>query len=332
MRTAFGITLAVLAALTGLFYYIFYTPALVLNAVPGIMDKYLPDTSLQSLQVASQLVEYPNRLKLFGIHGEVQWQDEVYNFDIAQLDVVDFLDTWKTKQQAKFNIKGLTFSKKGLELRNADLNLVIVLAGNSFKSYDGSLSAEEIRVTPYHISGTRVHFQGNKEMVTFNEFLTDAYGGKVKGEITLTSAPQISQVIWMEFSGIKSEQMQTINKKFFSQFICEVNGTLRLNRVNGQIQILVLLADMPKGVVLSSAFAERISSYMTDEEKRDTIRGILEKQHNLKLSKAEFRVLSVNENLAGVTFTLDNKEPELHIHETVNIDIARILQKIAFKP
>ena len=331
MRSAFGITLAIMLALTGLFYYVGYTPALVLKAVPTIMEKYFPGASLESLQIKNQLLEYPSKLKLFDIHGALRWKDEVYQFDIKQLDIIDFWETWKSRQQAKFKVTGLTISKKNFELKNANFNIALLVGDNSVKSGEGFFLAEDIQVTPYRISNAQARFQANHETIKISDFLTYAYGGKIKGEINLTLAPQSAQVASLEFSGMSSEQMKTINKSFFSQLVGEFNGTLRLNKINDQIQILALLADMPKGAVLAPALAEKIIGYMTDEEKRYALQTILKNQHALKLSKAEFRILNINQNLAGVTFTLDNKERNLHVQETVNIDIARILQKIVWK-
>ncbi len=331
MRSAFGITLAIMLALTGLCFYVWYTPAIVLKIIPLVMEKYFPDASLESLQIKSQLLEYPSRLKLFDIRGELKWKDEDYQFAIKELDIIDFLDTWTTRKTAKFNIIDGNVLRKNLEIKNANINVSFVLTENSVKSGEGFINAGDIQINPYRISNAQARFQGNKETMKINDFAAFAYGGKMKGEMKFMFAPQNSQTVWLEFSGLDSEQLKTVNKAFFTHLVGQFNGTLRLNRINDQIQILALLTEMPKGAVLAPVLANKIISYLTDEEKRYTLQNMVDTQHALKLTKAEFRILNINQNLAGVTFTLDNKEQDLHVQETVNIDIARILQKIVWK-
>ena len=58
---------------------------------------------------------------------------------------------------------------------------------------------------------------------------------------------------------------------------------------------------------------------------------MLKAKESFIFDAGEFRILNVSQNLAGVTATLTNKKDNFHIHETINIDISRVLQKIAWK-
>lgn len=331
MRAAFSVTIVLLLFFVGAFYYVFYTPALVIKAAPAIAERYLKDVQIQSLQIGGQVLEYPNTLRLFRIKGELTWGGETYHFDIKEINLPHLLNTVKEKRNAKLNIDGLNLQKKNLEIKNAGINVAMTLDENSIRTYEGFLQAGEIHLTPYQFNNIQMRFQGSKEALQLTEIKTEAYGGQAKGEIKLIFVPKLIQMVLLEFNGIKTAPLQNFNKALFNQIDSELNGTLRLNKSDEQIQILALLVNMPKGATLSADMINRIVSTMTDEDKRYNIQAILENNRTITFDKAEFRILNVNQNLASITFTLDNKQQNLHIQETVNVDMSRILQKIAWK-
>jgi hypothetical protein len=331
MRTLFIGTITLIAIFAGAFYYVFYTPALILKAVPAAAEKYFKEGTVSSVSIGGQTFEYPEVLKLSKISAQVQWKDEDYLLEIGELDILNFQTFWRTQQQVIISVSGLNVQKKNFALKDCVVDATINLAGDVVSSYHIVLKNGEVNLTPYQLSGVQAKFEGTQDAVTVSDIIVQAYGGQAKGNIKIESKPHRTQTAIIEFSGLKSQELQTLNKAIFSQLTGEFQGTFRLTRADEQLQVLAILAEMSKGGTMEKNLCKKVMTYMTDEENRYAVETLLESKGKLSFDTAEFRILNVSQNLAGVTVTLINKKDNFRIHETINIDIARILEKIAWK-
>jgi len=331
MRTLFVCTILLIALFAGAFFYVLYTPALVLKNVPAFAERYLKDATITSLNIGGQSFEYPEVLKLFKVSADVEWKNENYQISIQELAILNFQTFLRTKKQFIIGASGLTVQKKNFGLQNGAVDATINFEGDVVSSYAGMLKDGALNLNPYQLSGAQAKFEGNKEGFKISDISTQAYGGSVKGNIKMELKPHRTETVSVEFSGLKSQELETLNKAIFSQLNGQFTGTLRLTRVDEQIQVLAILAEMRKGGTIEKGLCKKILSYMTDEENRYAVETLIEGKDKLNFDNAEFRILNVSQNLAGVTVTLMNKKDNFRIHETINIDIVRILQKIAWK-
>lgn len=331
MRNLFALTIAMIAILAAMFFYVFYTPSLAMKYVPQVVKKYLPDGELKSLHIGGQLLDYPETLRLRNITGELEWKSEVYQFSVRDFAILDFWNTMRDKKVARVAVVGLGINKKNLEAKDGTLNLTVGLGEDSFKDIEGTMKIAEVNANPYRANNIQSSIRWSKADLRLSDLKMEVYGGQAAGEIKITFPPKMSEVVYLEFKNLKSSHLQTFNKPVFSQLNGEFSGSLRLSRLDGNIQVLAILAEMAKGATLESGLANKILGYMTDEQTRYNLLTLMEDQSALTLDKAEFRILNETQNLASVTFTLENKKSDLRIHETVNIDSSRILQKIAWR-
>ncbi len=331
MRNLFFGTLVLIALFIGAFYYVFYTPALILKELPVVVEKYFKDATLSSLNIGGQSFEYPETLKLSKISAEVEWKNDTYQIEAEEFDILNFQTFLKDKKQVVLRTTGLTVQRKNFGLKKGAVDATVNLNAESITGYIGSLRNGELNLNPYQLSGTQAKFEGNKDNFKISEINAQAYGGQVKGDIRVELKPRRTETLALEFGGFKSQELQTLNKPIFSQLFGEFKGTLRLTRIDDQIQVLAILAEMSKGGTMEKALSKKIVSYMTDEENRYAVENVIENQGKINFDNGEFRILNVSQNLAAVTVTLENKKEKLRIHETINIDISRILQKIAWK-
>ncbi|MCB9772447.1 MAG: hypothetical protein H6754_07855 [Candidatus Omnitrophica bacterium] len=331
MRSIIVATVLLLVLLTCVFYYVCFTPALVSKAIPAVVEKYFPNATLQSLHIGGQSFKYSETLKLSDITAQVQWNDRIYQFDIDELNFTNFMTFTKEKKLAALSSSGFTFKKDGFEIHNAAFNVNLQLGANSVDSFECQLLDGKIDLMPYQLTNVQAKLQGSKLGLTITEIKAQAYGGQTKGQIKLTFSPKSSENIEMEFNGVKSDALQVIYKTIFSQLTGEFNGKIRLSRVDQQIQVFAVLADMSRGGTMKSTLAKKIINYMTDEENRYDLTSLLEKKGEFAFDAGEFRILNVNQNIAAITVTLNDKKQNLRVHETINMDISRVLQKTAWK-
>ncbi len=331
MRYIFTLTILMVVVLTGAFYYVCYTPALVQKCAPEFVAKYIKDLTLNSLQIGRQSITYPEILKLYKIKADVEWQNEVYQIEIAELDFLNFSTFLRTQQQAQLDVAGLNIQKKNFEIKNAVLSLSVALEHKALQSFDMMLRNGELFVAPYHLNSVQAHIQANKESFNIGDLKVLAYGGQAKGKIDIVRLPRSSETAVIEFSDVKSEELAGVYKNIFSQITGDFSGTIRWTRVEGSLQVMAIFMEILKGGRLGPRLSKRIVSYMIDEEKRDKITALVDEKHFLPFDNAEFRVLNLNQKLAGVTVTVANKSEDLLIHETINVDIADILKKFGLK-
>lgn len=331
MRSVFFGTLALFVILIGAFYYVFYTPALILKEIPPLAEKYFKEATLSSISIGAQSFEYPETLKLLKINAEVEYKNETYQINIGELDFRNFQTFLTTKQQAILSFSDLSVQRKNFGIQKGVLDATLNFSGTSIVNYSGVLRNGDLNLNPYQLSATQAKFEGNMDGFKITEINVQAYGGRAKGDIKVDYKPHWTEIMTVEFGGLKNQELQTLNKPIFSQLSGDFNGTLRFNRIDGQLQVLAILAEMPKGGTMEKGLSKKITSYMTDEENRYAVEDLIESQGKISFDNAEFRILNISQNLAGVTVTLENKKDKLRIHETINIDISRILQKIAWK-
>ncbi len=331
VRSIFMLTMIMLALLLGAFYYAFYTPGLVQRAAPAFIAKYVPDVTLNSLEIGGQSISYPEVLKLYNIKAEIQWQNQTYQIRIAELDFLNFQTFVRLQQQALLEISGLTVQRKDLEIYDAALSLTINLVDKTLGNCAIVLKDGEVKIPPYHLTRTYARIEASKEIFKVPEFKVQAYGGLAKGNIEKTFVPKVSETLLVEFSDLKSQELTAFNKRLFSQVSGEFGGTFRLSRVEGELQIFAIMAEISKGGTLAPNLYKKISGYIIDEETLSKAAHLIETNGKLDFDNAQVRVLKLNQSVAGVTVTLENKKEKLSIHETVNIDIGRILAKFDWK-
>lgn len=331
LQYIFRLTVALIALLAGVFYYICYTPALIQRAAPAFIEKHIPEVSLRSLRIGGQSLAYPEVLKLYDIQAEVEWQNEIYHIEIAEFNFLNFQTFIRVQQQALFEFVGLNIERKNFKVVGAALNLTVNLDTKGFKNCEIVTSNGEVMIPPYRVTRVQTKIQASREGFKIPEFQGQAYGGWVKGSVDVTFVKKTSEVVRMEFKDFKSLELEDVNKALFSQLQGDVNGTLRLTRLDGLIQVFAIMAEMPKGGSMSMALTKKISSYMTDEESRYKVMAMLDSQGKIDFDSARIRILNLNRNLAGVTITLENKKEDFRIHETTNVDFARILKKVDWK-
>ncbi len=331
LQYIFRLTVALIALLAGVFYYICYTPGLVQRAAPAFIEKHIPEVSLRSLHIGGQSLAYPEVLKLYDIKAQVEWKDEIYHIEIAEFDFLNFQTFIRLQQQALLQFVGLNIERKNFKVVGAALSLTANLDTKGFKNCEIVVSNGEVMIPPYRVTRVQTKIQASEEGFKIPEFQGQAYGGSVKGSVDVTFGKKTSEVVRIEFKDFKSLDLEDVNKALFSQLQGDVNGTLRLTRLDGLIQVFAIMAEMPKEGSMSMALAKKIGSYMTDEESRYKAMAMIDKQGKLDFDSAQIRILNLNPNLAGVTITLENKKEDFRIHETTNVDFARILKKVDWK-
>ncbi len=331
MRSIFMLTLMMFALLLGAFYYAFYTPSLVQKAAPAFLEKYVKEVTLNSLQIARQSITYPEVLRLYDIKAEFQWQGQTYQIQIGELDFLNFQSFLHDQQQALLEVTQLSIQRKDLSIADAALTLTVNLEDKAFKNCDVFLRDGQIEITPYRLTHVQGRIAASKESFKVSEFKAQAYGGSARGNIELTFIPKVSESAFVEFSDMKAQELVALHKRFFSQVSGEFSGTLRLSRVEGLIAVLAIFAEIPHGGTLGRAFVKKLSGYIIEDESLEKITRLVKDKGTLDFDDAKFRILKLNENVAGVTISLLNKKENLNINETVNIDMARILQKFDWK-
>ncbi len=331
MRSIFVLTMMMFALLVGAFYYAFYTPALVQKAAPAFIEKYVKEVTLNSLRIGGQSIAYPEVLKLYNIRAEFQWENETYELAIAELDFLNFQTFIRTQQQALIDLSGVDIHKKDWEILNASAGLTVNLNDKSFDNCLIVLRQAAIKIAPYKLTGIQARIEASRQSVKIPEFKAQAYGGGAKGKISLTFTPKVSEEINIEFWDMKSTELALFNKRLFAQVSGDFNGTLKFSRAEGLIAVLAIFAEIPKGGTLSTNLGKKISGYIVDEETLGKITDSIEKKGKIEFDNAQVRILKLNERVAGVSVTLENKKDNLSIHETINMDMSRILAKFDWK-
>lgn len=331
VRSIFMLTIMMFFVLLGAFYYAFYTPGLVQRAAPAFIAKHVPDVTVNSLEIGGQSITYPEVLKLYNIKAEIQWQNQTYQIRIAELDFLNFQTFVRFENQALFEIAGLSIQTKDLEVYDAALSLTINLVNKALENCAIVLKDGEVKIRPYHLTRTYARIEASKKVFKVSEFKVQAYGGLAKGNIEKTFAPKISETLLVEFRDLKSQELTAFNKRLFSQVNGEFGGTFRLSRVEGELQIFAIMAEISKAGTLAPNLYEKISGYIIDEEILSKTAHLIETNGKLDFDNAQVRILKLNQNVAGVTVTIENKKEKFFIHETINIDIARILAKFDWK-
>ena len=281
MRSIFVCTIVMTALLAGAFYYVFYTPDLILKAVPSVAEKYLKDMTITKLHIGGQSFEYPEVLKLFKVTAEIEWKNEQYQFAAQELDIHNFQTFWRTKKQAIVSVAGATLQQKNFGMTNGFVDATLNFEGDVLASYTGILKSGDLSLNPYQLSGTQAKFEGSHKGYKITEIKTQAYGGQAKGDIKVERKPHHTEIVSIEFVGLKSRELETLNKPIFSQIDGDFTGTMRLTRVDQQIQVLAILAEMRKGGIMEKALCKRIVSTMTNEEERYAVENYVESKGKL---------------------------------------------------
>lgn len=327
VRSIFTLTIIMLVLLIGAFYYAFYTPALIQRAAPAFIAKHVPDIVLNSLQIGGQLIEYPEKLKLYNIKAELEWRNKTYQIRVEKFEFLNFQTFLNAQQQALFEISGLTVQGKDFEIFDAVLSLTVNLVNKAVDNCVVLLKDGEVKIPPYRATCTFARIEASKNFIKVPEFKVQAYGGVAKGNIEKTFIPKISQTLLVEFQDLKSGDLVALNKRLFSQVNGDFSGTFRLTRAEGQLQVLAVMAEVSNGGSLSPSLYRKIGGYVIDEETISSVERLIQANGRLDFDNAQVRILKLSHNVAEVTVTLENKKEGVSIYETINIDMSRILAK-----
>lgn len=311
------------------FYAVFYTPWLAVAYLPDFVGRYGEGWQLRSLQIGGQSFQFPEILKWSRLSGEIQKEDAVYRFDMAEAIPEEIFSLWKAKRQANVTFTGINISGRDVEIKQANMKVLLTASPSAELAMDVTGHAAGVFFRRYHFQNITARLKTDSKQCHISEMTTNLYGGRAQGEIQINF--QNREVFAsVEFSGIKSETMEEINKSFFSQLSAQFDGSLRLKMTGDWVEILALHTTMPKGSKLHFRMIKAMSAYLTQEESIQKIESIIERGIELPLDSADIHILNTSGNLAAVTFILRSKRYGLDIQETVNMDIQRIFQKVSF--
>ena len=319
-----------LSVLGGVFFFLLHSTWFFNYFGPAYIKRQLKEYSLETFNVKSQEFSFPETFVLRDVQVTLAKEDKACELTIKELTLYEFLTYLKKKENIKVMVKGLSLKYDRLALSNLNMKGLIFFQGHHFSQLNGIFAGQRIEIFPYHVDNFEGQLRGVRKRIQLTDFVADAYGGLVKGQVVLEYNPQPNYIFWLEATNFKPELLRETRQPLFSHVQGDLSGAMRLIWGAQQVNLMAVNLQFSKGGVLDAGLVEKILSFPGNTAAKDQLNSMRAADGGLKVDQGKMRLQNAGEYRLTLEYALVDEQQGFKLREQQEIPVRAGLSRLLF--
>jgi len=314
----------------GGFWIALNTTILLTWYVPSFCRHELKDLDVKSFTIGRQALTLPETLTLYDVRLSGTFRGQALEVKAQKLVLRDVV-THQRKSQARVSLYGLSLDYAAVHVDDSEGQALFIFTQNAVSHAEGMWGAATVRLGNYAWQNAMARLRGNERHLQIFEIVADAYGGTVKGQVTVENIFRPQYVIWIEAAGMSSEALKAINAPLFASVQGKVNGTARLVGALKELSLLAVSADIHQGGSVAPSFLATIAAWSTQEEQKQQVLSLSHQAKPLTCEKISMAFHSANNYRLSTSYGLESAVAGLRFKASRDESIPSGLGNSVFK-
>jgi len=329
IRWTFFTLLILLLIIGGSLYVVLNTTFVSKHIVRRIVEENFKDHQIKSLTITQKFIS-PNtlvieRLELV-LNSKIHPSAKPFVLKADRLAII----------LASFDNIDITARRIDFEsdkIRAADLSFEALAAVDrgKFSNIQGSLRLKELEIKPIKISRVASIFKGDDKSLRFSNLTSDAYQGRLAGEVSLEYQPPLSYSIALNVQNMNFQSLEELNAAVFSQFEGELNGHITIAADQNKIKTIETDFFMPHGGKAKASLVAYFLQYglPPGTQERELLDYLLSTDGKIPAEELSLEFKNVSAKKISGKYKFYSKQLNVDLNNTVDFNLDTELVSLA---
>ena len=319
-----------LAVLGGILFFIVHSTWFFNYFGPRYITRLLKEYSLETFHVNSQKFSFPETFVLQDVTLSLFKENKTCEMTIKELTLYEFLTYLKKKENIKVMVKGLNLKCDRLTLSNLNVKGLLFFQGHHFTQLNGIFAGQRIEISPYHVDNFEGQLRGGRKRIQLTDFVADAYGGLVKGQIVMEYNPQLNYIFWLEVANLKPELLKETQQVLFTQLQGDLSGAMRLIWESQQMNLMALNLQFTQGGLIHPDLVESILAFEGNTAAKTQLNTMRSADGSLKVDQGKMRLQNAGEYRLTLEYSIVDERQGFKLKEEQEIPVRAGISRLLF--